>query len=179
MKLPFFEASCTASGCTRAPVIMHPQSPCQACPAIRHFARCRPRYLYLAQNKFHGCSDHSQVAATATTDDLGDAAVDLVEQLLEAYFMQVRPVIASPSRTLRQCLSAPPMALNEAPPGCVWTPACFAPGHQHGEQAEHAVRVRGRHGGLRRDPAGQPAEPAHQARPPGVKLCSASRQVAP
>jgi hypothetical protein len=33
----------------------------------------------------------AQVAPTATTDELGDAAVDLVEQLLEAYFMQVRP----------------------------------------------------------------------------------------
>ena len=30
----------------------------------------------------------AQVAPTATTDD--DAAVDFVEQLLEAYFMQVR-----------------------------------------------------------------------------------------
>jgi len=31
----------------------------------------------------------AQVAATATTDELGDAAVDLVEQLLEAYFCHV------------------------------------------------------------------------------------------
>jgi len=36
----------------------------------------------------------AQVAATATTDELGDAAVDLVEQLLEAYFMQVCCLLA-------------------------------------------------------------------------------------
>ncbi len=49
-------------------------------PIRRKNVRCRARETV-----------GSIAAQVAPTDELGDAAVDLVEQLLEAYFMQVRP----------------------------------------------------------------------------------------